>query len=108
MAEWVVFRSRTPLETGSGVVTPGTGTVAKVTLTVSGGKGNISLASKGGTPITTGTYSYALYQYAPGQDDYVKVDEGTYTYGVTPAFTVTPTYSYYVVVDGVTSNIVRG
>ena len=52
-------------------------------------------------------HSFELYQYVAGQNNYVKVDEGDYFYGVTPAFSVTGGNSYYVVIDGVQSNIAR-
>ena len=48
-----------------------------------------------------------MYQYVGGQNNYVKVDEGDYFYGVTPAFSVDAGHSYYVVIDGVQSNIAR-
>ena len=46
-------------------------------------------------------------RYVGGQNNYVKVDEGDYFYGVTPAFSVAGGNSYYVVIDGVQSNIAR-
>lgn len=52
-------------------------------------------------------HSFELYQYVGGQNNYVKVDEGDYFYGVTPAFSVDAGHSYYVVIDGVQSNIAR-
>lgn len=91
--------------------TPGntTGDVAKVELKVKNSKGLITLYGKNGKQITEkNEYSFELWQYAKGQDNYVLVDEGTYTYGVTPAFDTEQGNSYYVVVDGVKSNIVRG
>ena len=64
---------------------------------------------KNGKQITEkNEYSFEQWQYAKGQDNYVLVDEGTYTYGVTTAFTTESGVSYYVVVDGVESNIARG
>jgi len=91
--------------------TPGTttGDVAKVELKVVGKLGNITLYDKNGKQITEkNEYSFELWQYAKGQDNYVLVDEGTYTYSVTPAFATESDNSYYVVVDGVKSNIARG
>ena len=85
-----------------------TGAIDKVTLSKSSeGKGNIDMFDKKGNHVTEGTYSFELWQYAQGQDTYVKVEEGTYTYGKTPAFAMSANCSYYVVVDGVESNIVR-
>ena len=85
-----------------------TGAIDKVTLSKSNeGKGNIDMFDKKGNHVTEGTYSFELWQYAQGQDTYVKVEEGTYTYGKTPAFAMNANCSYYVVVDGVESNIVR-
>ena len=85
-----------------------TGAIDKVTLSKSNeGKGNIAMFDKKGNQVTEGTYSFELWQYAQGQDTYVKVEEGTYTYAKTPAFAMSANCSYYVVVDGVQSNIVR-
>ena len=109
-AEYVVINSADAI----GVTTeqdPGTttGDVAKVELKVKNSKGLITLYGKNGKQITEkNEYSFELWQYAKGQDNYVLVDEGTYTYGVTPAFDTEQGNSYYVVVDGVKSNIVRG
>ena len=109
-AEYVVINSADAI----GVTTekdPGTttGDVAKVELKVKNSKGMITLYGKNGKQITEkNEYSFELWQYAKGQDNYVLVDEGTYTYGVTPAFATESGNSYYVVVDGVKSNIVRG
>ena len=109
-AEYVVINSADAI----GVTTekdPGTttGDVAKVELKVKNSKGLITLYGKNGKQITEkNEYSFELWQYAKGQDNYVLVDEGTYTYGVTPAFDTESGNSYYVVVDGVKSNIVRG
>ena len=109
-AEYVVINSADAI----GVTTekdPGTttGDVAKVELKVKNSKGLITLYGKNGKQITEkNEYSFELWQYAKGQDNYVLVDEGTYTYGVTPAFATESGNSYYVVVDGVKSNIVRG
>ena len=90
--------------------TPGTTSdVAKVELKVVSNMGNITLYDKNGKQITEkNEYSFEQWQYAKGQDNYVLVDEGTYTYGVTTAFTTESGVSYYVVVDGVESNIARG
>ena len=109
-AEYVVINSADAI----GVTTekdPGTttGDVAKVELKVKNSEGLITLYGKNGKPITEkNEYSFELWQYAQGQDNYVLVDEGTYTYGVTPAFATVSGNSYYVVVDGVESNIARG
>ena len=109
-AEYVVINSADAI----GVTTekdPGntTGDVAKVELKVKNSKGMITLYGKNGKQITEkNEYSFELWQYAKGQDNYVLVDEGTYTYSVTPAFATESGNSYYVVVDGVKSNIVRG
>ena len=85
-----------------------TGDVAKVELKVEKSKGMITLYDKNGKKIDEqNEYSFELWQYAQGQDNYVLVDEGTYTYNVTPAFDTDDGNSYYVVVDGVKSNIAR-
>ncbi len=74
-----------------------------------GSKGLIELFNKKGDALTDTTvkHSFELYQYVGGQNNYVKVDEGDYFYGVTPAFSVAGGNSYYVVIDGVQSNIAR-
>lgn len=78
-------------------------------LTIKGSKGLIELFNKKGDALTDGTvkHTFELYQYVAGQNNYVKVDEGDYFYGVTPAFSVAGGNSYYVVIDGVQSNIAR-
>ena len=83
--------------------------VDSVKLTIKGSKGLIELFNKKGDALTDTTvkHSFELYQYVDGQNNYVKVDEGDYFYGVTPAFSVTGGNSYYVVIDGVQSNIAR-
>ena len=83
--------------------------VDSVKLTIKGSKGLIELFNKKGDPLTDTTvkHSFELYQYVAGQNNYVKVDEGDYFYGVTPAFSVAGGNSYYVVIDGVQSNIAR-
>ena len=70
--------------------------------------GNINLYDRRGTHLTSNEErDYELWQYSAGQNGYVKVDEGTYRWGVTPALNLTAGSSYYVVIDGVESNIVR-
>ena len=83
--------------------------VDSVKLTIKGSKGLIELFNKKGDALTDGTvkHTFELYQYVAGQNNYVKVDEGDYFYGVTPAFSVAGGNSYYVVIDGVQSNIAR-
>ena len=83
--------------------------VDSVKLTIKGSKGLIELFNKKGDALTDTTvkHSFELYQYVGGQNNYVKVDEGDYFYGVTPAFSVAGGNSYYVVIDGVQSNIAR-
>ena len=83
--------------------------VDSVKLTIKGSKGLIELFNKKGDALTDTTvkHSFELYQYVAGQNNYVKVDEGDYFYGVTPAFSVAGGNSYYVVIDGVQSNIAR-
>ena len=83
--------------------------VDSVKLTIKGSKGLIELFNKKGDALTDTTvkHSFELYQYVAGQNNYVKVDEGDYFYGVTPAFSVDAGHSYYVVIDGVQSNIAR-
>ena len=83
--------------------------VDSVKLTIKGSKGLIELFNKKGDALTDTTvkHSFELYQYVGGQNNYVKVDEGDYFYGVTPAFSVADGNSYYVVIDGVQSNIAR-
>ena len=83
--------------------------VDSVKLTIKGSKGLIELFNKKGDALTDTTvkHSFELYQYVGGQNNYVKVDEGDYFYGVTPAFSVDAGHSYYVVIDGVQSNIAR-
>jgi len=83
--------------------------VDSVKLTIKGSKGLIELFNKKGDALTDKTvkHSFELYQYVAGQNNYVKVDEGDYFYGVTPAFSVDAGHSYYVVIDGVQSNIAR-
>ena len=83
--------------------------VDSVKLTIKGSKGLIELFNKKGDALTDTTvkHSFELYQYVAGQNNYVKVDEGDYFYNVTPAFSVADGNSYYVVIDGVQSNIAR-
>ena len=83
--------------------------VDSVKLTIKGSQGLVELFNKKGDALTDKTvkHSFELYQYVAGQNNYVKVDEGDYFYGVTPAFSVTGGNSYYVVIDGVQSNIAR-
>ena len=83
--------------------------VDSVKLTIKGSKGMIELFNKKGDALTDTTvkHSFELYQYVAGQNNYVKVDEGDYFYGVTPAFSVAGGNSYYVVIDGVQSNMAR-
>ena len=83
--------------------------VDSVKLTIKGSEGLIELFNKKGDALTDGTvkHTFELYQYVAGQNNYVKVDEGDYFYGVTPAFSVAGGNSYYVVIDGVQSNIAR-
>ena len=88
---------------------PNSTDVDSVKLTIKGSKGLIELFNKKGDALTDTTvkHSFELYQYVGGQNNYVKVDEGDYFYGVTPAFSVAGGNSYYVVIDGVQSNIAR-
>ena len=88
---------------------PASTDVDSVKLTIKGSKGLIELFNKKGDALTDTTvkHSFELYQYVGGQNNYVKVDEGDYFYGVTPAFSVDAGHSYYVVIDGVQSNIAR-
>ena len=88
---------------------PASTDVDSVKLTIKGSKGLIELFNKKGDALTDTTvkHSFELYQYVGGQNNYVKVDEGDYFYGVTPAFSVAGGNSYYVVIDGVQSNIAR-
>ena len=83
--------------------------VDSVKLTIKDSKGLIELFNKKGDQLKDKTvkHSFELYQYVGGQNNYVKVDEGDYFYGVTPAFSVAGGNSYYVVIDGVQSNIAR-
>ena len=83
--------------------------VDSVKLTIKDSKGLIELFNKKGDQLkdTAVKHSFELYQYVGGQNNYVKVDEGDYFYGVTPAFSVAGGNSYYVVIDGVQSNIAR-
>ena len=88
---------------------PASTDVDSVKLTIKDSKGLIELFNKKGDQLKDKTvkHSFELYQYVGGQNNYVKVDEGDYFYGVTPAFSVDAGHSYYVVIDGVQSNIAR-
>ena len=88
---------------------PASTDVDSVKLTIKDSKGLIELFNKKGDQLKDKTvkHSFELYQYVGGQNNYVKVDEGDYFYGVTPAFSVAGGNSYYVVIDGVQSNIAR-
>ena len=105
-AQYLVLNSATVVnvDTDDGS-TPVQTDVARVTFDAAG---NINLYDSRNTHLTSAVArTYELWQYSAGQNGYVKVDEGTYTWGVTPALSLSAGSSYYVVIDGVQSNIVR-
>ena len=105
-AQYLVLNSATVVnvDTDDGS-TPVQTDVARVTFDAAG---NINLYDSRNTHLTGAVArTYELWQYHAGQNGYVKVDEGSYTWGQTPSVSLAAGSSYYVVIDGVQSNIVR-